>query len=46
MVLPLQSDGGKLSRSLVDLGIAGFSSRGAALNKAGKAVRFLIQQGE
>jgi hypothetical protein len=45
LVLPLVSDGGALNRSLVDLGIAGYSSRGAALNRLGKDVRRLLKGG-
>lgn len=44
LVLPIYRDGGKLSRSLVNLGLAGFSRFGAALNKDGKAVRKFIQE--
>jgi hypothetical protein len=39
VVLPIYPDRGKLSRSLVDMGLAGWSSRGAALTKAGKELR-------
>lgn len=44
MVLPLYRDGGRTSRSLVDLRIAGYSSRGAALNKLGKQVRAILER--
>jgi hypothetical protein len=43
MILPLASDGGKLNKSLVELGLAGYSSIGAALTKAGKAERKRLQ---
>ncbi len=38
-VLPVYRDGGAMSRSLIALGLAGYSSRGAALNRNGRAVR-------
>ena len=44
LVLPLYSDRGAMSRSLVNLGLAGFSSYGAALVKKGKAVRDALRE--
>jgi predicted transcriptional regulator len=38
IILPLYRDGGKITKSLVALGLADYSSRGAALTKKGKAV--------
>ena len=40
---PMRRDRGALNRSLVNLEMAGFSSKGAALNKLGKAVRAHLQ---
>jgi len=38
MVLPLYRDAGALAKSLVNIGLAGYSSRGAVLTKLGKSV--------
>ena len=38
-VLPLQSDAGKLNRSLVELGLARWSGVGPVLTRAGEGLR-------
>jgi hypothetical protein len=44
LVLPVYRDGGALNRSLVELDLAGYSSRGIALKKLGKQVRAILQE--
>lgn len=46
LVLPILRDCGKMSASLVELGIAGWSRQGGALNKLGKTVRAILQAQE